>query len=224
MTAHLWPLRLLTAFAVVALATRADAQQLQPSTNPGGVFRPQPQPKAEPKAEPKANPQKGQIIVHPQINTWPGIPASQFQPPAFNPGPFYNPALNNPYMNQTRFAPYNPFVNQTINNPFNTGFGPVSSYTPPLAIQQPGQFLYRGPDLQVNPWSGTTYRPLTGVVQTADGSTFYRVAGSGLPTASGMYSPGSGLYYNPTTGTFINPSSGVISTPGTTTVFLPWIP
>lgn len=256
MIALKWSFRVLAALAAVAPATRADAQQVQPQI--GGVFRPQP----------KADGKAPSIIVHPQINTMPGIPASVVSPPAFNPGPFFNPALNNPWLNQTQFVPYNPFVlnpfnplfapnNPFVNNPFaqnpfvpnafnnpfaNNMFGPntwwtarpiggciwgaypLSQSTPPIAIQQPGQLMWRGPDLQVNPISGTVYRPLSGVARTADGGTFFRVPGSGLPTFTGAYAPGTGLYFNPAQNTFLNPASGVISRPGTTTVFLPWIP
>jgi hypothetical protein len=269
MTSLKWPLRSLAVAAVIGLAARADAQQIQPGLRPA-----QPKidpPKADPKADPKAKPAeqpKNPIVVQPRINTLPGIPAWQLNQPVFNPGPFYNPALNNPWMNQTRVVPYNPFLTQPINNPlfwpqpnpfvnnpfalipnnpfapnpflvnpfnnpfispfnnpFNTLYGPGTSYsyTPPIAIQQPGQFFYRGPDLLVNPTSGTVYKPLTGVAQTADGSVFYRVPGTGLPTATGVYSPGSGLYFNPDAGTFLNPKTGVISKPGVTTVFTPWI-
>lgn len=195
-------------------------------------------------------PKRPAVVTFPQINTFPGFPAAGFSQPAFNPGPFYNPALNNPYLNQTRFVPVpvNPFANQPINNPllwnnnvfvnnpfalvgpnnfapnpFNNPFAPVTTATPPLAIQQPGQLFYRGPDLQVNPTSGLVYKPLTGVARTADGSTFYRVAGSGLPTFSGTYAAGSGLYYSPDNNTYLHPASGTISRPGVTNVFLPYI-
>ena len=49
----------------------------------------------------------------------------------------------------------------------------------------------------MNPVSGTVYRPLSGVAQTRDGSVFYRVAGTGLPTYTGAYAPGTGLHYDP---------------------------
>jgi hypothetical protein len=100
---------------------------------------------------------------------------------------------------------------------------PAVSFTPPVAIRQPGMLMYKGPDLQVNPTSGTVYQPMSGVVTLADGSKFYRVPGTGLPTAVGTYATGTGLYYNPDGNTFYNPSSGVISKPGTTNVFLPYV-
>lgn len=261
-----WPLRFFAlAVGVVGFVAPANAQNR-------GPLRPD-----LPGQKPKAPP----IVIYPQFNTMPGIPANQLQRPLFNPGPFFNPALNNPWMNQTRIVPVNPFITQPnpflpqnpfvnnpfapnpfvmpgpgpfvpnpfllnspfapnpfvnnpfapnpflspFNNPFNNVYGPgtVVTSTPPIAIQQPGQLLYRGPDLQVNPVSGMVYKPISGVAQTADGSVFYRVAGSGLPTIGGKYSPGSGLYFNPQAGTFLNPSSGVISQPGTTTVFMPYI-
>lgn len=223
MTALKWALAALTA---VALATRADAQ-LQPGT------RPAPKPPTP----------------FPSVNSWPGIPAQSINPPLYNPGPFYNPALNNPFLNQTQVIPFTPLAN-TLNNPLAPnawanfpfapqtciggagilpggciGFqGPFTTYTPPLAVQQPGQLLWRGPDLQVNPVSGMVYRPLSGVAQARDGSVFYRVAGSGLPTFTGAYAPGTGLYFDPQRNTFLNPGTGVISRPGTTNIFVPWIP
>jgi hypothetical protein len=240
-----WPLRLFALIVgIVGFTTPANAQNR-------GPLRPD-----LPGQPPKAPP----LVIYPQFNTLPGIPANQLQRPLFNPGPFYNPALNNPWMNQTRIVPYNPFVtpvygpfapnpfnpltpvvgpspfapnpylfNNPYLSPFNNPFAPVygpgtfATSTPPIAIQQPGQLMYRGPDLQVNPVSGLVYKPVSGVAQTADGSVFYRVAGTGLPTIGGKYSPGSGLYFNPQAGTFLNPSTGVISQPGQTTVFMPYI-
>lgn len=226
MPASHWTLSAFTVLAVLVGGTRAGAQQPQRQKAPA-------------------------VIVFPQINTLPAIPAWQINRPVFNPGPFYNPALNNPYLNQTRYVPVpvNPFANQPINNPlfapvnpfvndpfalvgpnnafapnpFNNPFVPVTNSTPPLAIQQPGQLYYRGADLQVNPASGLVYRPLTGVARTADGSTFFRVAGSGLPTFTGAYAPGTGLYYSPDNNAYLHPASGTISRPGVTNVFLPYI-
>ncbi len=156
------------------------------------------------------------IVLQPSVNSWPGIPAQTLFQPAFQAPWYTNPALNNPWMNQVVVTPVNAWgVNPGI---VNTAFS-----TPPIAVQQGGMMMYRGPNLQVNPWTGTVYQPLSGVVTLADGSSFYRVPGSGLPTAVGNYATGSGLYYNPRGGTFFNPSSGVISRPGTTNVFLPYV-
>lgn len=191
MTAPNWALRALAVAALLTVAPRAEAQ-------PGGPKRPP------------------AVIVYPQLNGQMQIPAAQFFRPAFDPGPFYNPALNNPYLNQTNVIPYSPFAP----NPFV----PTVTATPAVAIQQPGQLMYKGPDLQVNPVSGLVYKPLTGVARTADGNTFYRVVGSGLPTVTGSYAAGTGLYFDPKHNTFLNPATGVISRPGTTNVFLPWRP
>jgi hypothetical protein len=143
-----------------------------------------------------------------------------------------NPMFNNPFV-------LNPLLrNATFENPLNapgffpqTGFSqlgpsplsPAVTYTPPVAIRQPGTLIYKGLDLQVNPTTGTVYQPISGVATLADGTTFYRVPGTGLPTATGTYATGTGLYYNPEGGTFFNPSSGVISKPGQTNVFLPYV-
>ncbi|HEY1188806.1 MAG TPA: hypothetical protein VGE74_14220 [Gemmata sp.] len=228
MTVPNWALRALAALAALAPASRAEAQ-------PGGPRKPP------------------AIIVFPQVTgAPPALPASLFNRPAFDPGPFYNPALNNPYLNQVNVAVYNPFapnpfnnpfavnpfapnpfaVNPFVPNPFNNPFnnpfvgpvGPVVTATPPVAFRQPGQLYYRGPNLQVNPASGLVYKPLSGVARTPDGSTFYYVPGTGLQTASGTYASGTGLYFDPNHNTFLNPASGVISRPGVTNVFIPWCP
>jgi len=186
-----------------------------------------------------ARPNPNSIVVMPSINTSPVLPVNPF--PVY-PTPFSNPALYNPWLYPTTVNPFvgpfnnpfnNPFaVNPLFNNPFavNPFFQPVNPLlnpfpvvsTPPIAVQQPGLMLYRGPNLQVNPWSGTVYHPISGTATLADGSTFYRVPGTGLPNANGTYANGTGLYYNPMGGTFFNPASGVISKPGTS-AFLPYV-
>ena len=206
MTVPNWTLRALAAVAALAVASRAEAQ-------PGGQKKPP------------------AIIAYPQVGGPSPLPAALFYRPAFDPGPFYNPALNNPYLNQTNFIPdnpvaVNPAVAWTARPIGGCIWGPVPliQSTPPIAIRQPGQLLYKNPDLQVNPVSGLVYRPLTGLAVAADGSTFYRVPGSGLPTVTGAYAQGTGLYFDPQHNTFLNPATGVISRPGTTNVFIPWRP
>ena len=146
------------------------------------------------------------VNIPPQINTFPGflVPPPQFNPGALQLSSFVNtPTVANPYaFNPGVYSPFNP--------------------TPPIAVQQPSYFLWRGPDLQVNPATGTVYRPQSGVVRMADGSTFYRVLGTGAPDGAGNYATGTGVYFNPTAGTYYNPASGVIARPGTTGL-LPYI-
>jgi hypothetical protein len=86
--------------------------------------------------------------------------------------------------------------------------------TPPLAVQQPGLFVFKGPDLLVNPVAGTVVRPQTGVAKFRDGSTFFRVPGSGAVNAFGQFQMGTETYFNPRAGTYYNPSSGVVVRPG----------
>lgn len=238
-----WTLRALAAAVVVAAsAGAAPAQLVQPQVPKSGV-----------PVVPRSGVPHNPIQVMPSINSWPGIPAYQLSRPAFDVPSWLDPALNNPWMNPTVVRPVpvnpfaiNPFFNNPLfinpllrnpigNNPFNIpGFdprlgtsasllAPAVSVTPPIAIKQPGMMMYKGPDLQVNPWSGTEYHPVSGVVKLADGTTFYRVPGTGLPTATGTYATGTGLYYNPTGGTFFNPNSGVVSKPGQTNVFVPYV-
>jgi hypothetical protein len=93
-------------------------------------------------------------------------------------------------------------------------FHPWLQPTPPIAVRQPGLFVFKGPDLLVNPVAGTVVRPLSGVAQLRDGSTFFRVPGSGVVNAFGQIETGTESYYNPRAGTFYNPRSGVVSRPG----------
>ena len=259
-----WTLRGLVAVAVLAGTHAAAQAQFQPQVSPklpwnhplnqqqfqNPNFPWQKQPHQQQADQPNRS-----VMAMPQINTAPGIPASLVYRPVMNVPSWLNPALNNPWMNQTVVTPVRmPFqMNPLFDNPFALnpllqrawflnqmnvpGFvpqgslnellpnsvTPAVSFTPPVAVKQPGMLMYKGPDLQVNPTSGTVYRPQSGVVTLADGSTFYRVPGSGLPTAIGTYAAGTGLYYNPDGNTFFNPASGVISKPGTTNVFLPYV-
>jgi hypothetical protein len=255
-------LRGLVAVAALAGTTATVKAQIQPQARPNLPWNhPLNQQFQNPNFPWQKQPaqQAGQprntVVAMPSINTLPGIPASTIFRPVMDVPSWLNPALNNPWMNQTVVTPVRvPFqMNPMFNNPFALnpllqrawwlnqmnvpGFvpqtslselvpGPLTpgvSVTPPVAVQQPGLLIYKGPDLQVNATSGTVYRPQSGVVTLADGSKFYRVPGSGLPTAVGTYATGTGLYYNPDGNTFFNPSSGVISKPGTTNVFLPYV-
>lgn len=205
---------------------------------------PQPQPAPQP-APPQPHPAPARpnpVMVMPQINGLPHYPSPWYN----NPVPLLtNPALDNPWMNPMTVSPVpvnpfamNPFFNNplainpllrnpAINNPFGVpGFRPTFptvTSAPPVATKERGTYYYYGPDKQVNTTTGTVYHPVTGTVRMADGSTFYRVPGSGVPTPTGGYSMGTGLYYNPQGGTFFNPASGVLSKPGSTNVFLPYV-
>ena len=119
------------------------------------------------------------------------------------PGPFANPFAN-PFA-----ANYlvNPLFVSPFNNPYTNPYGLFTTYSPTISVRQPGELIWRGPDLQVNPWAGTVFKPLTGIARTADGSTFYRI-------------PGSDQYFDPTHATFFNPTTGVIARPGGN-LFLP---
>jgi hypothetical protein len=226
---HRWTFRPLAAAALFAAATPTASAQVVQKTAPGGAGQSRP---AQPKNEPPKNPfapipipatqptrtaTKSSTYLMPSVSSWPGIPMT----PIYAQTPMlFNPALDNPWMNQvtvTRY-PANPFtMNPLLAN------SPLTTYAPPLAIREPGTMLYQGPDLQVNPTSGTVYHPVSGTVTLPDGSTFYRVPGSGVSTPLGNYSSGTGLYYNPMAGTFFNPASGVLSRPGRTNIYLPYI-
>ena len=239
--------------AVAAAESRAQFQpQFQPRTSPIPLNYQNPNFPWQKQGGQQNNGQqnkKSPVLLMPSINTMPGIPASSVFRPAFP--LLVNPALDNPWMNQVNVVPVrrnpftmnplfnNPFLlnpllrNSTFENPYNapgyiptydpTLLNPSVTSTPPLAIRQPGMLMYKGPDLQVNPTSGTVYQPLSGVVTLSDGSKFYRVPGTGAPTATGTYATGTGLYYNPDGNTFMNPASGVISKPGQTNVFTPYV-
>jgi hypothetical protein len=174
-----------------------------------------------------------------------------FLQPQANPGGVQLPGLNFPFQhgnqNNALFGPFAPAVPPLVFNPYGP-FGPPFALTnplvtppfwngpfapnafvggagfgfvPPVAVRQPGAFQFRGPNLYVNPFSGTAYAPYTGLARTADGSLFYRVPGTGAPNAQGNYAIGTGLYFNFESGAYLNPSSGVIARPGGP--FLPYI-
>ena len=126
-----------------------------------------------------------------------------------------NPFALNPFMaNLAAVNQGNPFLAQGLNaNPFGF-FGPGLAYTPPVAVQQPGVLLREGPNLAVNPVTGTVVLPMTGIATMADGSTFYR-----LP--SGLTQSTSPVYYNPVGGTFFNPLTGVVARPGQVNAVVP---
>ena len=89
--------------------------------------------------------------------------------------------------------------------------------------QRAGSHRYKAADLQVNPTADTVYQPISGIVTLADGSTFYRVTGSGASTMTGDYATGNGLYNNPLGGSFFNPSSGTFNKPAYANIFMPYI-
>ena len=186
----------------------------------------------------------------PSINSGPGIPMAPIYQQSIP--SFWNPAIDNPWMDQLtiRRVPVNPFNNQFVmnprlanplfvnpllfNRPFNYPFGvpgyrpssplsPSVAYSPPVANKEQGVITYKAPDLQANPTADTVYQPISGIVTLADGSTFYRVPGSGATTATGEYSSGNGLYSNPLGGTFFNPSSGTLDKHAYANIFMPYV-
>jgi hypothetical protein len=109
---------------------------------------------------------------------------------------------------------WNPIINPGPVIP--AAFNPVLTPILPLPlglVRQPGVFVNAGRDLQVNPWSGTIYRPSAGVVLMNDGSLFFEIAGAG----------NSGVFYNPASGTLFNPQSNLLLRPGQSLV-VPLIP
>lgn len=232
-----WTLRALViaagVVAAVAVAPRAAAQP-NPFRNPAGLgpqplFPGQPRPPAFfPQAPINApgipfNPDP--FGVNPRLNPVQFVPVNPWAPNPF----FANPFLVNPFVNN----PFNPFNNQLANNPFAPNplinpfanpFAPAVFSTPAVAVQQPGFFQRVGPNLAVNPWSGTAVAPFTGVAQTADGNLYFRLGRDGTPTVFNPAAPRTNVYFSPASGSFLNPNTGVIVRPGGTSVFLPWTP
>jgi hypothetical protein len=239
-----WTLRAIFAAGVVvagAAAPRASAQpQPNPFPAPGGfpqqfapLFPGQPRPPAI-FAPPQFNVPGFQFNPDPFFNN-PRLNSVQFVPVnPFAPNPFFvNPFLTNPFtlVNNPQLNPFrNPLgwnqlgPNPFGPNPFASPFAPVVVSTPAIAIQQPGFLQRRGPDLQVNPWSGTVVKPFTGVAQTADGRVFFQLGRDGIPSVFNPSAPRTGVFVDPAFGTFLNPRTGVIVRPGNTSVFLPWTP
>ena len=238
--------------ATLATAPRAGAQpQANPVRAPPGfgpVNFPGPLFPGQPRAPVTVNPPPlnvpGWQYFPDPFATNPWLTPTQFVPVnTLRPNPFFvNPFAVNPFNNP--FAASNPFalVNNPLNNPFKnplsnpytanpygpnpfaSSFAPVVVSTPAVAVQQPGFLRWAGPDLQVNPWSGTAVKPSLGVAQTADGRVFFQLGRDGTPTVFNPNAPRTGVFVDPTFGTFLNPRTGVIVRPGGTNVFLPWTP
>lgn len=248
-----WLLRaIVTTGAVVAIGTapRAGAQPPQPGPAaapapaggqpqlpPPGVLLPG-QPRL-PVLTPPALPNVPGIAFNPDpFFTNPFLNPTQFVPVnTLAPNPFFaNPYLVNPFTGRM-MNPANPFAIGAADkqplapptgpfdpNPFTSPFAPAVFSTPAVAIQQPGYLQWRGPDLLVNPWSGTAVKPFSGVAQTADGRVYFQLGRDGTPTVFNPSAPRTGIYVDPTFGSYLNPTTGVIVRPGGTTVFLPWTP
>lgn len=230
--------RSLAALALVACAGPVAAQNpFQPAG--GNPFLPQPNNPFRPPQPPRPVQVQPNVFLQPQVPNRGGVQLPNLNFP-FQQGNQFN-SLYGPYAsavpllyNQIVIPNQNPFGPSLV---FNNPFAPNNFNQPPIAfgpnaffgggfgggyaIQQPGAFQFRGPNRFVNPFSGTAYAPYSGVAQTADGSVFYRVPGTGLPNQFGNYAIGSGLYYNAESGAFLNPASGVIARPNN--FFLPYI-
>jgi hypothetical protein len=72
--------------------------------------------------------------------------------------------------------------------------------------QMPGRYYGFPGGTNVNPYTGSVYRPWAGVVSKPSGNYFYQ-PGTGTYTPWGKV-PGSGIYQNPWTGNQYNPGSG----------------
>jgi hypothetical protein len=220
-----WTLRAIAgAVVVLAAVTAAPHASAQPRNNnanpfrlaPGGFVQGglvPPVPIVQPIQPVIFQPQFGfnPFVINAALNPAP------FVPNPFIAGPFQINPLNNPFNNP--FVPQ--FVPNQFGNPFVNPFG-NPFFQPTIAFQQPGRLFWRGPDFQVNPFTGTVVRPFTGVAQTADGSVFFQLSRRGIPTVFDTFGPRTNIYVNPETGALFNPNTGVIVRPGTNG-FGPWI-
>jgi hypothetical protein len=131
------------------------------------------------------------------LNSFPGV-----NPILYNPyessllGYAFGSGLTSPY--STAGTSYSPFG--------GLGLGSGLGATGTLAVQQPSLWINGGPNLSVNPITGTVVQPLSGYAMMSDGSTYYRLPGS----ISHSVSP---VYYNPVGGTLFNPQTGVVAQP-----------
>jgi hypothetical protein len=124
------------------------------------------------------------------------------------------PAVFPPVVNPWVQPWANPWVNPWAVNPWVRPAPWLVNPAPPLAVRQPGLYLFKGPDLYVNPVAGSVVRPLTGVARLGDGTTFFRVPGTGVVNAFGQVQTGSETYFSPRFGTYYTPSTGVVFRPG----------
>lgn len=75
----------------------------------------------------------------------------------------------------------------------------------------PGRYFGIPGGTNVNPWTGSVYRPWAGVVSKPGGNYFY-VPGTGSYTPWGRV-PGTGVYQNPWSGNKYNPGTGLYISP-----------
>ncbi|HSQ56469.1 MAG TPA: hypothetical protein VLM40_12075, partial [Gemmata sp.] len=128
---HRWGLRSLVAVGLLVFAARqSNAQVFQPGVNPfpgtPNVWNPWGQQYANPnfpwKRQGNAPPNNNGVRVMPSINSMPGILGSSVFPPVMNFSSWSDPALDNPWMNQSSVIPVRirpPFVmNPFFNDPF----------------------------------------------------------------------------------------------------------
>ena len=245
-----WTFRAIaTATALVVFAAAAPRASAQPRDNnvnpfrlpPGGFVPPGGLVQPVAPVQPIAPIQPVLPVIAPQFGINP-VGFAAVNPFAVN--PFVNNPFANPFGPQAVIAgpfqinPLNNPFNNPLNNPlglppgpnFNFAQNPLASpfanpfFRPTFAFQQPGRLFWRGPDLLVNPWSGTVVRPFTGVAQTADGTIFFQLSRNGLPTVFDQFGGRTNIYVNPSQGTLFNPVTGVIVQPGTASTFVPRLP
>ena len=72
--------------------------------------------------------------------------------------------------------------------------------------QMPGRYFGFPGGTNINPYTGSVYRPWAGTVTKPSGNYFY-VPGTGTYTPFGKV-PGTGIYQNPWSGNQYNPGSG----------------
>jgi hypothetical protein len=89
--------------------------------------------------------------------------------------------------------------------------------------RKPGSLLDEAPEYPAGSGSTTIYQPISGIVTLADGTTFYRGAGSDMATELGNYSGGGGLDSSLFGGNFFSPGLGSVGTVGEWNGFLPYV-
>jgi hypothetical protein len=150
------------------------------------------------------------------------------------------PAPNPPVVNR---MPRNPFVlNQLLVNPlignrladplngpillaggWGVPFIPARRENNPLAeARRPGSLLDQTPEFSPHSVAMTVYQPVSGIITLADGSTFYRGAGTSFANELGNSSAGGGLDSSRIGGNFFSPDLGTVGTLGQN-AFLPYV-
>ena len=147
----------------------------------------------------------------------PSVPQPNAWRPARNPFQV-NPVLVNP-LQRPLLDPFNgPGLNVAA-----MALAPRGDHAALADARKPGSLLDEAPEFPAGASSTTIFQPISGIVTLADGTTFYRGAGTDTATELGNYSGGGGLEASLIGGSFYSPGLGSVGSVGEGNGFLPYV-